>query len=473
MIKLSDLSDKLYDHPFTVTNATKLIESNLISMHRYMKDVALSKNEEELNRAINQVNQSEIVVYKEFDIVFERYLGDKNDIQKSYDSFVNWKPIRDKVIFLVKNGQHDEAAQITKSIGAQHVKLLNSHVDKLINYAQNKAIFFLDNVHESKKQAIILVAAIIGAILFIVASMMVFLLINLNRNDKKTKEYFHLIDQNIMSVDLTKTMKIQSISNAFVRFSGFSKEDLLGEQSDILYSNDNEQNIEELINAIQSGKPWSCEIKIETSFGEIKWLDSQVHPKFDENYNVIGYSNILIDISSKKQIEEISRHDGLTNLYNRRFFDEEFSRQLNVAQRNKLTLAFILIDVDAFKSYNDTYGHHLGDIALKTIATVLKSSIKRSNDYSFRLGGEEFGMLFSVKEDKDAQTIAEKTVQGVESLSIEHINNPASSFITISLGVCLIHPNTLLTVEEIYKLTDDALYKSKNNGRNQISLVEC
>lgn len=114
-------TQKIYDHPFQVTTAVKDININLISMHRYMKDVVLSTNETELKSVVSKVNLHEQKIIKEFDIIFNKYLGDKAQVQNLYQEFIAWRPIREKVIQLSIQGKLSEAAQITKNRGAIHV----------------------------------------------------------------------------------------------------------------------------------------------------------------------------------------------------------------------------------------------------------------------------------------------------------------------------------------------------------------
>jgi len=176
MQELSDLTQDLYEHPLHVTNSTKTIQANIISMHRYMKDVVLSKNDLELKKALKEVERSEKIVYKEFKTIFNRYLGDKKDIEKSYIAFVNWKPIRDEIIQLVAEGKKTQAADITKGKGAKHVKMLNNQICTLIKFAQKKADYFLKDSLITKQNAIYLTSIALIMILVIISSIFIFLL---------------------------------------------------------------------------------------------------------------------------------------------------------------------------------------------------------------------------------------------------------------------------------------------------------
>ena len=174
-----------------------------------------------------------------------------------------------------------------------------------------------------------------------------------------------------------------------------------------------------------------------------------------------------------KQIEIISITDGLTKLYNRRYFDIEFEKQLKIQVRNKQSLIFVMIDVDHFKQFNDIYGHQSGDNALIDISSCLNETLRRPNDMVFRLGGEEFGLLFNNVSEEQAMLLANKVKNNIENLKIEHEGNSASDFVTISLGLMYILPNCNNNVQKLYNSTDKALYKAKSSGRNKVQKVIC
>ncbi len=193
-----------------------------------------------------------------------------------------------------------------------------------------------------------------------------------------------------------------------------------------------------------------------------EYLASSTLNKLNESVSSIKELNL--------SLKTISRTDSLTGLQNRRSFDETFDKQRKIASRKNDCLAFAMIDIDYFKRYNDTYGHKAGDDALITVANKIKQSLSRPDDFSFRLGGEEFGILFSAKDKKSAKILVNKTLTNVECLHILHENSGVSSFITISIGLYMIEPDSKLSNDEIYKLCDNALYDAKQNGRNQINV---
>ena len=132
----------------------------------------------------------------------------------------------------------------------------------------------------------------------------------------------------------------------------------------------------------------------------------------------------------------------------------------------------MMLDVDYFKLYNDNYGHQQGDNVLSEIGKVLTSYCKRAGDFAFRLGGEEFGILFSELTKEEAQIYADAIRKAVENLKISHAKNFISSYVTISVGLLSINHNEKITEDEIYKKADDLLYKAKESGRNKVCAQE-
>lgn len=185
----------------------------------------------------------------------------------------------------------------------------------------------------------------------------------------------------------------------------------------------------------------------------------------------IVFINRKFYLKNKKyidKIEELTVTDGMTGLYNRRYFDEMFEKSLKIQQRTHQTLIFIIFDIDFFKQYNDTYGHQAGDVAIKTIAHRTKESLKRAGDMAFRLGGEEFGILCVGMSESEVLPFAENIRKDIENRKIEHKSSYVSSYLTISMGVIVVKSGMVKSTSEIYKHADEALYLAKESGRNQV-----
>ncbi len=295
--------------------------------------------------------------------------------------------------------------------------------------------------------------------------------INKAQKDEESLKYLKLIDKNVLISKTDLDGNMIEVSDYFCKLSKYSKEELIGRNHRILRHEDMTKDFfKNLWDTILDGKIWRGDVKNKTKDGGFFWADTTISPDRDINGNIIGYTVIRNDITDKKLIEEISITDGLTSLYNRRHFDNVFEQQIKQSKRDKNLLGFLIIDIDHFKQYNDTYGHQEGDKTLQRVAKVLKETLKRPNDYTFRLGGEEFGLLYQTKDKDGAIAIADKARASVENLKIEHSKNSASKYITISSGLYIVNNDDKNNISQIYKKADEALYKAKESGRNRVVL---
>ncbi|MFZ4623289.1 MAG: diguanylate cyclase [Rhodoferax sp.] len=156
--------------------------------------------------------------------------------------------------------------------------------------------------------------------------------------------------------------------------------------------------------------------------------------------------------------------DVLTGLSNRRHFDEVLQSELLRVHRSGVSLSLIMLDVDHFKKFNDTYGHVAGDDCLRRIGTVIASQINRNSDIAARYGGEEFALVLPDTDCQGAAALAERIRSAVNDLAIAHRNSSAASHVTVSLGVATVTSNTV----NLVALADSNLYKAKAGGRNRV-----
>ena len=180
---------------------------------------------------------------------------------------------------------------------------------------------------------------------------------------------------------------------------------------------------------------------------------------------------IILGVKLNRAYEIIKRQslfDTLTEIPNRRSFSETIVREFSRSQRNQNSLSIIMCDIDNFKAYNDTYGHSNGDICLKKVAQGIKDSLKRPGDFCARYGGEEFIVILPDTALDGAMNIAEAIRLNIEKMGIPHKNSLPEQVVTLSLGVGTSDGTNLLTHEELVNHADMALYKAKDQGRNQV-----
>ena len=310
---------------------------------------------------------------------------------------------------------------------------------------------------------------------------MVFLLIifiislknrQINNINSQMKKYIKIVDENVLTSSTDLDGNITYASEAFCEISGYTKDELIGQNHRIIRHSDmKEFTYKELWETITSGKTWKGEIKNKKKNGDYYWVKASISPVFDNKGKIISYTAVREDITDKKIIEEISITDGLTNIYNRRYFDEIFPKIINEAKRKNELVAFVFMDIDHFKQYNDNYGHQKGDEVLINFAACLKQSLNRSSDYTFRLGGEEFAVVYQMETKEKAVEFANNLRKNIENLKIEHKYSSVSSYITASMGLICKNANEIV-IDEIYKQADDLLYQAKRSGRNQVKVNE-
>jgi len=168
-------------------------------------------------------------------------------------------------------------------------------------------------------------------------------------------------------------------------------------------------------------------------------------------------------------IHRASMEDALTGLYNRRWFNSRFEGEYLRALRDQRPFYFFIMDIDRFKRYNDTNGHDKGDEVLRKIAAVLADNMRRGGDEAFRLGGEEFGGIISSGTREEVIEHVEKIRRDIEALGIE-IAQGSGLVVTASFGLSDTVAAERIKATEVYRLTDQALYRAKEKGRNRVEL---
>jgi diguanylate cyclase (GGDEF)-like protein len=160
--------------------------------------------------------------------------------------------------------------------------------------------------------------------------------------------------------------------------------------------------------------------------------------------------------------------DGLLGVFNRRYFDQQLQTELARAHRSGAALSVLMIDVDYFKRYNDTYGHLAGDDCLRRVATTIRGALRRPADVVARYGGEEFSCILPETPLDDATTIAKALEQDIRALNIPHEKSDAAPVVSVSIGVCCIPAGTTGVATELVAQADAELYKAKHSGRARV-----
>lgn len=171
-------------------------------------------------------------------------------------------------------------------------------------------------------------------------------------------------------------------------------------------------------------------------------------------------------------LARLANQDGLTGIFNRRYFDEIIAKEFARHKRQKLPLGLALIDIDHFKSYNDNYGHQKGDDCLRGVSAALNAATRRPGEVVARYGGEEFVVVLPYTPADDAAKYGEWICHRIEELKLEHGYSSCNSFVTISVGVSAGIPDDERTVHQLIGFADQALYLAKQEGRNRMVLIK-
>jgi len=165
-------------------------------------------------------------------------------------------------------------------------------------------------------------------------------------------------------------------------------------------------------------------------------------------------------------------YDPLTGIHNRRFLEENIKRTIKDLSRSGSILSIMMLDIDFFKKYNDTYGHSAGDDCLKAVAQAFLEYIAREGDFVARYGGEEFFIALPNASEKGAQRTAQKILKKIMALRIPHEKNEAADCVTVSIGGTTINVKHTDNITDYVKRADEALYMSKHNGRNKYTYLQ-
>jgi diguanylate cyclase (GGDEF)-like protein len=200
-----------------------------------------------------------------------------------------------------------------------------------------------------------------------------------------------------------------------------------------------------------------------------------LHAKVRAMQRIDDMRRRLVRLSSEleaanRELERLSHFDGLTGIANRRFLDNVLAREIGRATRASSPLSVCLIDIDHFKTYNDQYGHVMGDECLTRVAQTIELCVKRAGDLAARYGGEEFCVVLPSSDLEAARLVAEKIRQAVIGLTIPH-GTSAHRQVTISIGVCCLVPDRHTDANAVIKLADAALYRAKQYGRNRVMVA--
>lgn len=196
-----------------------------------------------------------------------------------------------------------------------------------------------------------------------------------------------------------------------------------------------------------------------------------------DRFCMIQITDVSIAVKKERLLREqaealrgLAYIDGLTGIPNRRRLNEYLGDEFKRAKRNRTPLSVIMVDVDYFKQYNDTYSHSAGDFCLQRVANAIKATLRRPADLVARYGGEEFSIILPDTPENPAISLGEDIRKQIESLDILHETSEVARHVTVSMGIAGVPPDSKISDSELLIQADTALYQAKKNGRNRVVL---
>jgi diguanylate cyclase (GGDEF)-like protein/PAS domain S-box-containing protein len=243
-----------------------------------------------------------------------------------------------------------------------------------------------------------------------------------------------------------------------------------------MHPEDRDTVVDFCVSQSESGVDHEADYRALAHDGSYVWIRDVVHV-VRKNGEVEALIGFMFDISERKKNEEavlslqreleaLSYRDSLTNVSNRRMFDQVLEREWASAFRNSQPLSMVMLDIDFFKQYNDHYGHLAGDECLKRVAELLSLAASRPRDFVARYGGEEFVLVLPETDAVAAATVAERCRQLVLDAAIPHQHSSVNPCLTVSFGVGTITPSDRNSINAFMTAVDQALYRAKQQGRN-------
>jgi len=291
----------------------------------------------------------------------------------------------------------------------------------------------------------------------------------------ETQEKLSLLAQAIQQMEemvrITNTDGIIIYANeSLSKHTGYSVDEIIGQKNSLFKSNKQTKEVyQELWETILNKQVYHNTFINRKKDGSFYYEDQTITPVLDEKTNEIKYfvstsRDITKEVELQQKLQELATQDTLTHIYNRYKINDLIEQELIRSQRYHETFALIMFDLDHFKNINDTYGHHIGDVVLQEFTTLISQNIRKSDQFG-RWGGEEFMLLVPNTSKEEALTLAQKLCDNVAQHTFTN-----SLHVTVSVGVTLY--NFKDSKELLLKKVDDAMYKSKNDGRNKVSFIQ-
>ncbi len=277
------------------------------------------------------------------------------------------------------------------------------------------------------------------------------------------------------------------VNDAFCALTGYDRSEMIGRNCRFLQGTDRQQPaVAALRQAIADGRPCTVTVRNYRKDRSFFWNEVSIAPLDGDGDTPRWFLGTLRDVTNhfatrekltrireelqtaNVRLQDLAQTDALTGISNRRYFDRMLKREWRIAKRSGAPLSLLMLDVDNFKNYNDTFGHQAGDEALRRVAHTIDGCLRRAGEFAARYGGEEFIALMNASDENEAYEMGLKICDAVRDLAIENPNAP-SPLMTISGGTATARrDNGPQDSSKLVKAADKALYEAKLSGKDRI-----
>ncbi|WNC71218.1 diguanylate cyclase [Thalassotalea psychrophila] len=454
----SRLVDQFYHQSFTVSKASHSIVYHIAEIkHLIYQQSAGVGNKQDF---ITKTNRLEQEIVSQFDVIFKQFLGDKKDIEEVYESYSKWFSVLEHIpnIERIQEPSWFENNQTDLMKLFENIENTEHQVKDFYMFAFSKANEFKQKSEKDQQSVYvflfietIFILLLIGAVLYTFNQRYI-------ANKKVKNELKGLVDQYLMVARLDRNGKVISASDALCHYVEKTEHELISQPFHFFDLSPAREQVEQKIwSVIKNGNMWHGEIRRYNNAGKLQWLTSRIQPIFSSDDKICGFTNVLIDSTNR----QISLIDPLTDLPNRRSYQQRIESFLQTSKQFHLPISLAILDIDFFKKYNDNYGHPQGDKALVMVANCLQRSLLDTEHEVFRLGGEEFAILIKNFTYDETEFWLNDLRKHIQQLNIVHEFSDKDKSLTVSIG-CHFKSHIIdMSDDEVYLCADKALYLAK------------
>ncbi|MEZ9369331.1 putative bifunctional diguanylate cyclase/phosphodiesterase [Shewanella sp. 10N.286.51.B2] len=482
-------TNKIYQHPFQVNAAARISRQSITTLRNQLLYGLIDQSNIRRDTFVVETDKIQTTLADNLNIIQTNFLGDMTKVTEAISFTLQLQRIQQDIIELLINHDITNAEKLIKNQATPLYQALMNRMDYIVDYSSNKAANLVIQAQQRSEKShttlwILFTAFSLFTILSgcITATMVLRNLFNRDSSLRKTHEDLRIAatafeTQEGMLVTDTNN-KILRVNRAFSRITGYDADEVLGQNPSILSSGKHKKPFYlQMWKIIKEHGYWEGEVWDKKKNGDIYPQKLTITAVTDNNSVITNYVGTICDITLNKQAEkkiaDLAYFDPLTRLPNRRLLMDRLNHSLLTNSRHNQKGALLFLDLDNFKTLNDTLGHDMGDILLKKVAKRLVQCIRESDTVS-RFGGDEFVILIEALSGKS--TIAATQSKDIAKKILASINLPYQLnghdySISTSIGITLVK-NKNTSVDELLKQADIALYKAKDDGRNSMRFFD-